>query len=119
MKTITLSDQAIQQLSDLCRLVERRNPKNEISINMAKGICQYMNDHQVVTEAQAKWLARNADFYRITRPPELADLEIATPNGASSPTFQDQITQSLKRMESMLRDLHQARPRERREWQND
>jgi hypothetical protein len=118
MTTIDLSDTSIHDLTELCRLVERRNPKNEISLNMSRGIAEYITDHRVVTEPQAKWLSRNADFYRVRRPPELLDVEIEKKSDNPPPPlgFQEQIIQALGRIVKLLSDLPAPRLREKPQW---
>lgn len=111
---IELSEESVRDLIDLCQVVQKKNSKNEISVNMAKGISEYIDAFGMVSEAQALWLARNADFYKIKRPPELAGIVVArkvssaTPSAslpaASAPllSFESQVVGYLSRIEQLL-----------------
>jgi hypothetical protein len=111
---IQLSDTSINAINELCRLVLLRNPKNEISCNMAKGISEYITANRVATERQATWLCRNLSFYKMGRPVELAHIiiqkngNVATPSAAPSSqpitqdAFQSQVIAHLSRIERLL-----------------
>ena len=111
---IQLSDPSIQDLISLCQTIERKNAKNEISVNMAKGIADYLGANGTVTARQAIWLARNADFHKIKRPAELADVVVekkeknspAPPAASPEPIVQDdfpsKVIGSLHRIEKLL-----------------
>ena len=110
---IQLSEESVRDLIDLCQVVQKRNAKNEISVNMAKGISEYLGTYGMVSEAQAVWLARNADFYKIKRPAELAEIVVVrkpspAPDASSPATpapllsFESQVVGSLVRIERLL-----------------
>lgn len=109
--SINLSDRSIAELQDLCRVVAHRNPKNEISVNMSKGIAEYIALHKSVTEPQAQWLSRNADYYKIPRPAELANLIIQKKTASEN----GEIIQSLRRIEKLLADFL-TRSTENQNW---
>ena len=114
-KIIFLSAQSITDLKDLCRIVERKNPHNEMSVSRAQGISEYMSEHEMVSESQGIWLARNCDFYGIERPSELQHLIIEKKSSSTSVSLQNvparEIIQSLRTMEKLLADFLQTLPR--------
>ena len=73
---IQLSDQSISDLQHLCQLVLKKYPTNELTTDRAKGIGEYLAKHRYVSEGQAIWLARNLDYNRVARPPELANIVV-------------------------------------------
>ena len=119
--TIQLSDESIEEIVSLCELIRRKNPRNEISVNMAKGIAEYASHQGLVTHRQAMWLCRNADHWKITRPTVLADVtvehvvspktpaaeEVATSRAVSSQASNDlvdRLTERLERIEKLLEE---------------
>jgi hypothetical protein len=71
---IDLCDASISEVSDICDTVKTRNSQNEISVNMAKGIADFVETNGYVSEKQACWIVRNADYWKISRPFELKDV---------------------------------------------
>jgi len=76
-KKIPLSRASVQQVQVLCQTILEKNSRNEISVNMAKGISDFVGKNGYVSERQAQWLCNNADFWKIDRPVELREFDIA------------------------------------------
>ena len=71
---ISLSNNSIDAVRGICQAVKTRNSENEISVTMANGIADFVATNGQVSEKQALWIARNADFWKIARPDELTDI---------------------------------------------
>ena len=76
MSTITLSEQSVGYIVKLCKKFEMNNPANSRSIEMADGIAHYVKTHSYISQKQAEWLCRNADYWKSKRPTELKDIVI-------------------------------------------
>ena len=108
---ISLSNNSIDVIIAICETVKTRNGENEISVNMAKGIGDYVTTNGQVSEKQALWIARNADYWKIPRPRELNDINgkakapsvvpVTEPHGAEDNTVKE-ILEVLQRIEVAL-----------------
>ena len=108
---ISLSNNSIDAVMAICETVKTRNSENEISVNMAKGISEFAITNGLVSEKQALWIARNADYWKIPRPKELKDINgkakapsvvpVTEPHGSEGNTVKE-ILAVLQRIEVAL-----------------
>lgn len=105
--SITLTPASIAEVQKLCETIRLKNPKNEISVNMSKGISDFVQEYGFVSDKQAQWLCRNADFWKLQRPAELSDLVMENGRKGASPSVSSanlliQIVEHLKQAVTLL-----------------
>ena len=110
---IQFTESSIQDVLTICETIRRKNPKNEISVTMSKGIADFVEQNGFVTPRQAAWLCRNADYWNIKRPGQLAEVELeprSKPAAVETPHVTDQaakdvanrLVASIERIEKLL-----------------
>lgn len=71
-----LSKTSIKALRAICKTVAEKCSSNSMSTEMAKGIATAVSEYGSITERQAVWICRNADYWHLDRPDELADVKV-------------------------------------------
>jgi hypothetical protein len=112
-KHIKLSEKTIEYIAILCKKIRIKNPDNAQSVKMAVGIADYVETYGQIAVKQAEWVCRNADFWGMKRPTELADIVVtykskqentATEQNASEDRTSE-IVRMLKRIERKVNAL--------------
>lgn len=100
-QNVSLSQSSIKAIVELCGIVERNNPNNERSVNMARGIADYVRAKGFLSPKQAGWVRQNAKFWNFEQPQELAAVP---PSSApiDPETTTGNCVQSLASLESRL-----------------
>lgn len=77
---------------------------------MAEGIAEYVEKYSCVSEKQAAWICRNAGYWKLKRPVELANvlIENAPKSSAANHVLSDDVTKEilrcLRRIEKRIAD---------------
>ena len=113
MKTrIHLTRDSIEQIVDICETVERRSRANKRTVEMCRGIRDWVVKSECITEGQGKWIVQNAEWHHLAVPDELAALKPNTRTEARTPKFGmkdpeqatlSEIRDQLSRIEAMLK----------------
>src|ERR1019366_5219707 len=85
MNSILLSEQSVSCVVKICAKIEKHCASNPQSVEMAIGISDYVQNNGHISQKQAVWICRNADYWKMKRPSELAN--VVVPNNKKTQQF--------------------------------
>jgi hypothetical protein len=118
MNSILLSEQSVSCVVKICTTIEKNCASNPQSVEMAIGIADYVQNNGHVSQKQAVWICRNADYWKMKRPPELTKVvvsnnkktqqldaaEVLSQQQQQPNDISLQVLRSVKRIEKLLNE---------------
>ena len=108
MNNITLSELSVEYIIKLCKKIKTNCSNNMQSIEMADGIALYVRTHGRISHKQAEWVCRNADYWKMKRPSELASIVIKSKSAKQSSTSESECQSSDDILLQVLRRVKRA-----------